>query len=121
MNRRIVSSQLFALIGKIDGGVALVVEGKRDKEALELLGFGSSTVFVLNKKPLYAVAEEIAAGCKEAVILTDLDAEGKKLYGRLNAMLQHLGVKVDNSLRNFLYKNTKLRQIEGIGNIIQQE
>ena len=48
------------------------------------------------------------------MILTDLDAEGKKLYARLNHDLQRHGVRVDNSFREFLFRHTSLRQIEGL-------
>ncbi|MBI2175958.1 hypothetical protein HYU40_01235 [Candidatus Woesearchaeota archaeon] len=99
---------------------AVIVEGKKDKSALENLGVGSSCIIVLNKKPLFAVAEQLAANYKSAVILTDLDAEGKKLYGKMNTLLQQLGVKIDNRLRNFLFKSTRLRQIEGIGRLLNE-
>lgn len=120
MNSGLVSSELSALIGKVGKDTAVLVEGKKDKAALEKVGFGSGSIFVLNKKPLFAVAEAVAKDYAEAIILTDLDAEGKKLYGKLNTLLQQLGVKVDNNVRNFLFKNTKLRQIEGIANLIPQ-
>ncbi|HLD97464.1 MAG TPA: toprim domain-containing protein [Candidatus Nanoarchaeia archaeon] len=120
MKKGIIASELSALIEKISKDVAVVVEGKKDKAALEQLCI-SNKIYVLNKKPLFAVAEEIAASHKDAIILTDLDGEGKKLYGKLNALLQQLGVKVDNNIRNFLFKNTKLRQIEGITKLIQRE
>lgn len=100
--------------------IAIIVEGKKDRAALEGLGIIGSNIFVLNKKPLFAVADDVAAHYKAAVILTDLDAEGRKLYGKLNTLLQRLGIKIDNTLRNFLFKSTQLRQIEGITNIIQQ-
>ncbi len=103
----------------LKSAAAIIVEGKKDRSALEKLGI-SCKIFVLNKKPLFAVAEEVAAIHREAIILTDLDAEGRKLYGTLNTLLQHLGVSVDNSFRNFLFRNTKLRQIEGIASFIQR-
>ena len=43
-----------------------------------------------------------------------MDKQGKELYGKLNSGLQQRGVKIDNNFRNFLFKNTKLRQIEGL-------
>ena len=116
-----VSEELAVLLsGLVKSKAAVIVEGKKDKAALERLGISSSRIFVLSKKPLFAVAEEVAAVYKEAAILTDLDEEGKKLYGKLNTLLQRLGVRVDNSLRNFLFKSTRLRQIEGIGKFIIQ-
>lgn len=58
---------------------------------------------------------------KKAVILTDLDKEGRKLYAILKTQLQFLGVKVDNYFREFLLKNTRVRQIEGLNNVLDSE
>ena len=96
----------------ITSNTMIIVEGKKDKTALEKLGI--SNIIELNKKPLYQVVEEISADNDECIILTDLDKKGKELYGKLNSDLQERGVKVNNKLREFLFKNTKLRQIEGI-------
>ena len=90
----------------------IVVEGKKDKAALTKLGI--KNIIELSKKPLFQIIEEVADNEKECIILTDLDKKGKELYGKINSGMQKLGIKVDNKFRNFLYKNTKLRQIEGI-------
>lgn len=113
-----VTAAVENMLGKIsNNGVAVIVEGKKDKVALGKIGIHNN-VFVLNAKPLFVVAEEISKSYDEAAILTDLDREGKKLYGKLNTLLQRQGVRVDNRLRNLLFKSTRLRQIEGIGKFI---
>lgn len=89
----------------------IIVEGIKDKRALENIGLKN---IVTLKKPLYAVVEEIASKAKEVIILTDLDPKGKELYARLSKDLQKHGVKIDNAFREFLFKETKLRQIEGL-------
>jgi len=99
-------------------GLAVIVEGKNDKAALEKLGIAGSKIFVLSSQPLFEVAESVAETYKEAAILTDLDSEGRKLYDKLNTLLQRNGVRVDNRFRNFLYKNTKIRQIEGLSTLV---
>jgi 5S rRNA maturation endonuclease (ribonuclease M5) len=91
----------------------ILVEGPRDEQALREIGI-TNPILLLHKKPLYAVVEEAAERCKDIVILTDLDKEGKKLFGRLNTDLQAFGVRVDKTFREYLFKNSKLRQIEGI-------
>lgn len=96
----------------------VIVEGVNDKNTLEKLGF--EKVFVLSSKPLYAVCEEIAEEYKEVIILTDLDKKGKELYSRLAKQLQRLGVRLNNELRSYLFKETKLRQIEGLVNYINR-
>ena len=117
-----VSEELVALLSDLaESKAAVIVEGRKDKAALVKIGIDNKRIFVLSAKPLFSVAEEVAANFEKVSILTDLDAEGKKLYGKLNTLLQHIGVKVDNNFRNFLFKSTKLRQIEGIENLIRQQ
>lgn len=101
------------LVEKIrSSGILVIVEGKKDKSALEKLGI--ENVVELSKKPLFQIVEEISNSNKECIILTDLDKKGKEIYGKLSSDLQKHGVKVNNKLREFLFRRTKLRQIEGI-------
>lgn len=94
--------------------ILVVVEGLKDVRALNAL---SITNILSLKKPLYAVVEDIAAIAKEVVLLTDLDEEGKKLYRVLSGDLQKHGVKVDNKLRELLFK-TPLRHVEGLAGFL---
>lgn len=91
----------------------VIVEGKNDRKALIELGIVD--IISLDKRPIFVVVEEIISHNREVVILTDLDKEGKKLYGKLNSALQQFGVRVNNKFRDYLFKETKLRQIEGLG------
>lgn len=101
------------LIGKIkSSNILVVVEGKKDKAALQKLGI--TNIMELSKKPLFQIVEEISNSNKECIILTDLDKEGKQIYSKLSSNLQKHGVKISNKFREFLFKYTKLRQIEGI-------
>ena len=97
-------------------GKLVVVEGIKDERAIK--GVGIDRVYVLSRKALYLCVEEIAGQSKDAVLLTDLDPEGKKLYGTLSSGLQHQGVRIDNRFREELFKKTKLRQIEGLARYI---
>jgi len=97
----------------------IIVEGIKDKRALQIVGISINQIISL-KKPLYAVVEEVIKKIeqeklpKKVVLLTDLDPRGKKLYAALNRDLNRYGIEVNNTFRNFLAKNTKLRQIEGL-------
>ncbi len=93
-------------------GKAIIVEGPKDKKALER--FGVKKIFVLSKKSLLETAEDIASKYNEVIILTDLDKKGRELYGKLSKDLNKLGVKIDKKFREWLFKNTDLRQIEGL-------
>ena len=96
----------------------IIVEGKKDRAALEK--FGIKNIIELNKKPIFEIIENISDNNKNCIILTDLDRQGKELYGKLNSGLQQRGVKINNNFRNFLFKNTKLRQIEGLATHIEK-
>ncbi|MDD5178163.1 MAG: toprim domain-containing protein [Candidatus Nanoarchaeia archaeon] len=93
----------------------VIVEGKNDEKALKEIGI--KRVYAINRKAIYKVVDEINE--KEVVILTDLDPEGKKLYSILRNQLQTKGVKINNKLREFLFK-TELRQIEGINHYFEK-
>ena len=110
MNNETEIEEFLSRLGRTEK--AVVVEGRKDKVALEALGVRK--VLCLNHRPVYKVAEEVAAGNRKVVILTDLDREGKKLYGKIKTHLQHLGVEIDNHFREFLLRKTKVRQVEGL-------
>ncbi len=98
----------------------IVVEGKKDSGALIDLGVSEENIYPL-KKPLHAVVDEIVSlcekgKCKRCMILTDLDSEGKRLYSVLQHKLKENGIVVENSFRNFLFRETNIRQIEGLKN-----
>ena len=95
--------------------VLTICEGKRDVLALRRLGF--SRVQEIDR-PLYEVVERIEKG-STVQLLTDLDAEGKKLFSRLNSDLRQRGVRIDNELRELLFR-TDLRQIEGLDTWLQR-
>ena len=90
----------------------IIVEGPNDKKSLE--SFGINKIKVLKRKAIYQIVEELIEVTDEVVILTDLDKEGKQLYGKLSHDLKRHGVKVDTKFREWLFKETKLRQIEGL-------
>lgn len=95
-----------------DRNIIVIVEGKKDVAALK--AFGIKRIKPLSKRAIYKVVEEVAENNKECIILTDLDKEGKRLFRMLNHDLNQHGVRINKKFREFLFKNTKLRQIEGL-------
>ena len=87
-----------------------IVEGKKDKQALEYLKINN--IHCLNGNPLYKIIE-LFENEKEIIILTDLDSEGKKLYSILSKQFQKRKVKINNKFRKFLFKN-KISHIESL-------
>lgn len=87
----------------------IIVEGRNDKKALQELGLDN--IFTLNL-PLFKIVERISG--KEVVILTDLDKKGRELYRRIQHDCIHHGIKINNKLRHFLFRETELSHIEGL-------
>jgi 5S rRNA maturation endonuclease (ribonuclease M5) len=103
-------------------GHTIIVEGKKDKNALVALGF--ERVFELHqtgvslRERLEQIARELDK--KEKVcILTDLDKKGKDLYMKSKTILQELGVHLDSSLRGLLIKG-QVSHVEGIYKFLEK-
>jgi 5S rRNA maturation endonuclease (ribonuclease M5) len=112
---------LIKLIDKLkEDNTLIIVEGYKDKKSLTSLGISGKRILPLQRKALFKVVEEVAKKEKKAVILTDLDKAGKRLYSKLNSDLSQRGIYTDNKLRNFLFRYTSLRQIEGLKKYIER-
>jgi 5S rRNA maturation endonuclease (ribonuclease M5) len=96
----------------------VIVEGKRDKKVLCLLGFNK--ILTINKG-LYETVERLKE--KEVLILTDFDHEGKIIAKKLNLFLQSLGYKVDKETRRkigFMFSRLKIRKIEELRGVLYE-
>jgi len=113
-NSRIIERIVIEIDNIIESGVPVIVEGKKDRASL--LKLGITSIIVLDKA-LYAVIESIDS--KEVVLLTDLDPEGRKLYHKLKSWLVPRGVKIDDNLRQLLFK-AKTSHVEGLHRIVKK-
>ena len=110
-----LAEEILNLIDNLkDKGV--IVEGKKDKAALEKLDV--ENIIMIDRRPLFMVVEEVSSKFKSVALLVDLDKEGKLLYSKLNHDLSQKGVHIDNELRNYLFRKTKLREIEGLDSFL---
>ena len=97
--------------------IPIIVEGREDKKAL--LYFGLSNVLVLYTKPFYKIIEALQR-YPEVAVLTDLDKEGKRLYAKINDECSRRGININNTFRNFLFKETELAHIEGLPRYVER-
>lgn len=100
----------------------IIVEGKKDFEALKSSGFQKVYPIHKTSTPLRERVEQIAEKIEKkdkVCILTDLDKRGKKLYVYIKPIFQELGVKIDSNLRRILVK-AGLSHIEGISSFLNK-
>lgn len=100
----------------------LVVEGKKDRNALIKLGFRGNEVFPINRTgtSLFVVIDNLinSIGKNKVCILTDIDRKGKILYYQIKRRLDESGIKTDGRLRHLLIKE-KISHIEGLDTYLE--
>lgn len=99
-------------------GAAVIIEGRRDDEALEALGIGGVHLRVHTGVPLEARIDEIAtlaeaAGWRHVLLLTDWDRTGGRLATRLEQGLA-ARIRVDTEMRRRLARATQAVCIEDV-------
>ena len=100
----------------------IIVEGKKDVNALRSFGFEKVYAIHSTGIPLRERVEQIMSCIdkKEKIcILTDLDKKGKQLYLNIKPIFQELGAHLDSSLRGILIKS-KISHIEGIHKFLEK-
>jgi 5S rRNA maturation endonuclease (ribonuclease M5) len=76
----------------------VIVEGKRDKRALENLGIHNTVP--INGKPLIEIVQQVAdMGTVKVIILTDFDREGRRIARKLDLLLKKYGIHPNSRLR----------------------
>lgn len=100
---------------------AVVIEGVKDRRALE--GLGLDVDFFLlsrNKKSLHERAEEIAQTHDQAFLFLDLDPKGRQLTDKMKRYLHQSKVKVNTGLGRKLLKLVSTDKVEGLTSAIRK-
>ena len=110
--------ELCSVVQEMDDFVdAIVVEGVRDKEALEELGVTKEIAMYSVGFSYAGFVDYLMSRYRRVTILTDYDRAGKKLNKRLTASLEREGVKVENRYRDRIGKILCVRGIRNIESI----
>lgn len=80
-------------------GAPIIVEGDYDRRALRALGITGDIRLINEGSTIFRLCEKIAAGHREAIILTDWDVRGGRLARQLRDALSANGVRFDEELR----------------------
>lgn len=114
------SERIRSLLDKIaqEERIVLIVEGKRDKFALQRL-IPKVKIFLLSdqKRSLYESAEHVASNFNEAMLMLDADKKGKDLSKRMITYLQMHGIKINRGGEKLL-KLTNRHHIEDLRSVV---
>jgi 5S rRNA maturation endonuclease (ribonuclease M5) len=94
----------------------VLVEGRKDKAALWVLGVEGEVMPIQNGKRILQVAEDLAKKGREAIILTDWDRKGGQFCRLLKQALRACGVPYDDAKRAKLARLSKkeIKDIESL-------
>jgi 5S rRNA maturation endonuclease (ribonuclease M5) len=112
--------QLRSFIGMLnqesEKGSVIVVEGKRDAEALSKVGFIGSPVVFHHFKGIADFLDSHDGASRKMILLLDMDRTGKYLTSRLVSQLQSRRQNVSLSYKRALAKitNGKVRHVEDL-------
>ncbi len=116
----------LGLLRELADSSAIVVEGKRDAEALKELGIDAEFYFISGGlSSVNQLAESLAKRGKEVIVLTDFDKKGRELASRLISELENCGIKVKvntevrkNLMRTF--NGAKIGEIEDLASLFEK-
>ena len=77
----------------------LLVEGRKDRMALGIMGINHQTREVQNEGGIFALTESLAREGRTGIILTDWDRTGGQIARNLRNALTANGVPYDDSIR----------------------
>lgn len=97
----------------------IIVEGKRDEEALRSLGVDAEFHWV-SSAPFHEFCDEISTRYEAAIIFTDMDRAGKRLAKRLGTALRQRGIKVHEKYRPILLGKLETHHVEGLAKRLER-
>ena len=110
-------AELESIIQEMDEFVdAIIVEGTRDKEALQELGI-TKEILMCSSRPDAEFLDYLSSRYKRVTILTDYDRMGKKINKKLIARLERAGIKVENRYREKIGRILGLRGMRDIESV----
>jgi len=103
--------QITHIKNKISPTIPIIVEGKKDKVALERFGF--KNIIPISGKSNGKILQLLKNKKQRKVaILTDFDKEGRKKCAELTRLLQKNGIKIDSFVRITFKRTFKIHKIE---------
>jgi len=79
-------------------GATILVEGKRDREALDSLGI-KGEIILTSQKTLFNLCEELARSGCDVIILSDWDERGDEVARQVETFLEADGIRPDTMIR----------------------
>jgi len=104
-------------------GKPIIVEGKKDIEALRALGIEGKMITAKTggKSLLDVISEVEKTGAREVIFLLDFDRRGRELTKKLREHLENVGLKFDLTfwLELLSLVGTEVKDVEGLASYME--
>ena len=123
MSFRRLSRIVEELSSCVEQGMPILIEGKKDEEALRELGINGNIIKVSGSGlKLFEIAEIAVKTSSKVIILTDFDKKGDILAKKLSEDIQSLGSHPDLNIRKNIIKITRryIKDIESLPKHMKQ-
>lgn len=112
---------ISALLEASQRGAAIIVEGRRDKMALQSLG-ASGPVIMASSKSILDMAEDAASQYQEIVVLTDWDEKGEEMALLIEQHLRCTQSLANMEIRSRLKRLVKkeIKDVESLGLYVER-
>ncbi|MEM2419898.1 MAG: toprim domain-containing protein [Candidatus Bathyarchaeia archaeon] len=114
---------LQELAEETSGGKPILVEGKRDAEALKTLGIYGKVIFAKKglKTRLDVISEIEKFKPSEVILMLDFDREGRELTEQLKLHIEKAGIKANTHywLRLSSLTGREVKDVEGLPPYLQ--
>jgi len=112
---------ISALLEASQRGAAIIVEGRRDKMALQSLG-ASGPVIMASSKSILDMAEDAASQYQEIVVLTDWDEKGEEMALLIEQHLRCTQSLANMEIRSQLKRLVKkeIKDVESLGLYVER-
>jgi len=106
---------IASLIDASCQGAAVIVEGRRDLQALRALGL-PGPVIMASRRPALQLAEDAARSYSQIILLTDWDRKGDEMCKTIELHLRSVGSRPDKEIRSRLGKLVKkeIKDVESL-------
>jgi len=106
---------IASLIDASYQGTAVIVEGRRDLQALRALGL-PGPVILASRRPALQLAEDAARSYSQIILLTDWDRKGDEMCKIIELHLRSVGSRPDREIRSRLGKLVKkeIKDVESL-------
>ncbi len=112
---------IAALLEASRQGAVVIVEGRRDEQALRALGL-SGPVIMASRHSALDLAEDVARRFSSIVLLTDWDGKGDEMARNIEHHLRSVGSRPDADLRCRLKKLVKkeIKDVESLSLYVER-